>query len=168
MDQVGFEVTDCMIVKLEQGPWRRWTKCNGEEQAKSWSMNQQGHMATWSGSYHSRKVKPSFVLYWWSSGSTENGRTSCNGQWQKVVWLATTIDDHCSSFDEDGSWMLVQHCQHENEMECARQRYICRAFHFTGLRLSREELDWVYDRWLFYQEGFSCELIDYLVPLGEI
>jgi hypothetical protein len=43
MDQVasvkdksrGFEVTDHMVVKLEQGPWRRWTKCNGEEQAKS-------------------------------------------------------------------------------------------------------------------------------------
>lgn len=40
--------------------------------------------------------------------------------------------------------------------------------HFTGLRLSREELDWVYDRWLSYQEGFSCELINCLVPLGEI
>lgn len=27
-----------------------------------------------------------------------------------------------------------------DEMECARQKYICRVFHFTSLRLSKEYL----------------------------
>jgi hypothetical protein len=35
-------------------------------------------------------------------------------------------------------------------MECASQRYICRVFYFTSLRLSREVFDEVYDRWTYY------------------
>jgi hypothetical protein len=27
------------------------------------------------------------------------------------------MDDHCSSFDEDGGWMLVWHCQHGYGMD---------------------------------------------------
>jgi hypothetical protein len=42
----------------------------------------------------------------------------------KVAWLATLMDDHCSSFDEDGGWML-----------CTRKMYIYRAFHFTSLKV---------------------------------
>jgi len=59
----------------------------------------------------------------------------------KVAWLATLMDDHYSSFDEDGGWMLVWHHQHRDGMECTKQRCICTAFCFTGLRLSREMLD---------------------------
>ena len=55
----------------------------------------------------------------------------------KVAWLATLMDDHYSSFDEDGGWMLVWHYRHGDGMECAKQNYICRAFHFTDQKLRR-------------------------------
>ena len=42
---------------------------------------------------------------------------------------------------------------------------ICRAFHFTGLMLSREVFDRIYDRWPYYQEGQTCLHIGHLVPL---
>lgn len=49
---------------------------------------------------------------------------------------------HCSSFivgdDENGGWVHMRHHQHRDGIECARQRYICRAFYLTSLRLSRE------------------------------
>ena len=32
---------------------------DGEERARSRSMDQRGHVMIWSGSYHSRKIKPS-------------------------------------------------------------------------------------------------------------
>ena len=32
---------------------------NGEERARSRSMDQRGHVMIWSGSYHSKKIKPS-------------------------------------------------------------------------------------------------------------
>ena len=32
---------------------------NGEERARSRSIDQRGHVMIWSGSYHSRKIKPS-------------------------------------------------------------------------------------------------------------
>jgi hypothetical protein len=41
----------------------------------------------------------------------------------KVAWLAALMDDHCSSFDEDGDWMLVWHRLHgDGIMECTRKK----------------------------------------------
>ena len=53
----GFEVRDREAVKLGQdlAPMDRG---NGEERARSRSMDQRGHVIIWSESYHSRK-KPS-------------------------------------------------------------------------------------------------------------
>ena len=47
-----------MAVNLEQDlvPMDRG---NGEERARSRSMDQRSHGMIWSGSYHSRKIKPS-------------------------------------------------------------------------------------------------------------
>ena len=52
----GFEARDCEAVKLGQdlAPMDRG---NGEERARSRSMDQRGHAMI--GSYHSRKIKPS-------------------------------------------------------------------------------------------------------------
>ena len=54
----GFEARDHEAGKLGQdlAPMDR---DNGEERARSRSMNQRGHVMIWSGSYHSRKIKPS-------------------------------------------------------------------------------------------------------------
>ena len=54
----GFEARDREAVKLGQdlAPMDRG---NGEERARSRSMDQSGHVMIWSGSYHSRKIKPS-------------------------------------------------------------------------------------------------------------
>ena len=46
---------------------------NGEERAMSRSMNQRGHVIIWSGSYHSRKIKPSVESWWWSTSLMEIG-----------------------------------------------------------------------------------------------
>ena len=53
-----FEAKDREAVKLGQdlAPMDRG---NGEERARSTSMDQRGHVMIWSGSYHSRKIKPS-------------------------------------------------------------------------------------------------------------
>ena len=50
-----FEARDREAVKLEQdlAPMDRG---NGEERARSRSMDQRGHVMIWSGSYHSRKL----------------------------------------------------------------------------------------------------------------
>ena len=68
----GFEVRDRVAVKLEQDlvPMDRG---NGEERARSRSMDQRGHVMIWRGSYHSRKIKPSVDLWWWSKGLMEFG-----------------------------------------------------------------------------------------------
>ena len=50
-------------------------------------------------------------------------------------------------------------------MECARQRYICRAFHFTGQRLCREVHDRVSNRRPYYEERQTYLHIGHLVPL---
>jgi hypothetical protein len=57
----GFEARDREAVKLGQdlAPMDRG---NGEERARSRSMDQRGHVMIWSGSYHSRKIKPSVDL----------------------------------------------------------------------------------------------------------
>ena len=49
---------DREVVKLEQdlAPMDRG---DGEERARSRSMDQRGHVMIWSGSYHLRKIKPS-------------------------------------------------------------------------------------------------------------
>ena len=54
----GFEASDREAVKLGQdlAPMDRG---NGEERAKSRSIDQRGHVMIWSGSYHLRKIKPS-------------------------------------------------------------------------------------------------------------
>ena len=54
----GFEARDREAVKLGQdlAPMDRG---NGEEQARSRSMDQRGYVMIWSESYHSRKIKPS-------------------------------------------------------------------------------------------------------------
>ena len=54
----GFEAKDREAVKLGQylTPMDR---DNGEERARSRSMDQIGHVMIWSGSYHLRKIKPS-------------------------------------------------------------------------------------------------------------
>jgi hypothetical protein len=54
----GFEARDREAVKLGQdlAPMDRG---NGEERERSRSMDQRGHVMIWSGSYHSRKIKPS-------------------------------------------------------------------------------------------------------------
>ena len=62
-------------VAMEKGKSRLWSegprgdeawedlepmdRGNGKERARSRSMNQRGHVIIWSGSYHSRKIKPS-------------------------------------------------------------------------------------------------------------
>ena len=52
----GFEARDRETVKLDQdlAPMDRG---NGEERARSRSMDQRGHVMIWSGSYHLRKIK---------------------------------------------------------------------------------------------------------------
>ena len=54
----GFEARDRVAVKLELdlAPMDRG---NGEERARSRSIDQRGHVMIWSGSYHSRKIKSS-------------------------------------------------------------------------------------------------------------
>ena len=54
----GFEARDRKSVKLGQdlAPMDRG---NGEERARSRSIDQRGHVMIWSGSYHLRKIKPS-------------------------------------------------------------------------------------------------------------
>jgi hypothetical protein len=47
-------------------------------------------------------VKPHGNMKWIISFMENDGGTSWYGQWSKIVWLATSMDDHCSSFDEDG------------------------------------------------------------------
>jgi hypothetical protein len=82
LDEPVVSVKDKLSDDLAPMDWS-----NSEEQVKSRSMNQYGHVMIWSGSYH----------YW-----------SC--------WCMCCID-----IGEDG-------------MECARQRYIYRAFNFTDHR----------------------------------
>jgi hypothetical protein len=52
-----------------------------------------------------------------------------------------SMDDCCSSLYYNRGWMLVWHHRQGDGKESARQRCICRAFHFTSLRFSREVLD---------------------------
>ena len=54
----GLEAMDREAVKLGQdlAPMDRG---NGEERARSRLMDQRGHVMIWSGSYHSKKIKPS-------------------------------------------------------------------------------------------------------------
>ena len=54
----GSCVRDRMVVKQEQGLSIDGHKSNGEEQAMLRLMNQEGHVITWSGSYHYRIIKP--------------------------------------------------------------------------------------------------------------
>ena len=54
----GFEARDREAVKLGQD-LEPMDRGNGKERARSRSLNQRGHVMIWSGSYHSRKVKPS-------------------------------------------------------------------------------------------------------------
>ena len=58
MTSQGFEARDRETVKLglDLAPMGRG---NGEERTRSRSMDQRGHVMIWSGSYHSRKIKPS-------------------------------------------------------------------------------------------------------------
>ena len=53
----GFEARDREAVKLGQdlAPMDRG---NSEERVRSRSMDQRGHVMIWSGSYHSKKIKP--------------------------------------------------------------------------------------------------------------
>ena len=53
----SFEAMDREVVKLGQdlAPMDRG---DGEERARSRSVDQRGHVMIWSGSYHSRKIKP--------------------------------------------------------------------------------------------------------------
>ena len=53
MTSQGFEARDREAVKLGQDLG------NGEDRARSRSMDQRGHVMIWSGSYHLRKIKPS-------------------------------------------------------------------------------------------------------------
>ena len=52
----GFEARDREAVKLGQD-LAPMDQCNGEERARSRSMDQRGHVMIWSGSYHSKKIK---------------------------------------------------------------------------------------------------------------
>ena len=54
----GFEARDREAVKLEQD-LAQMDQGDGEERARLRSMDQRGHEMIWSGSYHSRKIKPS-------------------------------------------------------------------------------------------------------------
>jgi hypothetical protein len=81
--------------------------------------------------------------------------------WTIVKWQGWSTHT-CSTFGRWMSWRVdaCRHHQHWNEMKmCARQRYACRTFHFTDLRLSREVLGQVYDiysltikrgKWVFW------------------
>ena len=53
-----FEARDREAVKLEQD-LAAMDRGDSEERARSRSMDQRGHGMIWSGSYHSRKIKPS-------------------------------------------------------------------------------------------------------------
>ena len=54
----GFESTNCEAVKLGQD-LALMDRGGSEERARSRSMDQGGHVMIWSGSYHSKKIKPS-------------------------------------------------------------------------------------------------------------
>ena len=60
----GFEATDHKVVKLGQdlAPMDRG---NGEERARSRSMDQRVHVMIWSGSYHSCVYNASIALVHW-------------------------------------------------------------------------------------------------------
>jgi hypothetical protein len=56
---------------------------------------------TWSGSYHYRDIKPSVDLGYWSSGLMKMmEELHAMNKWYKVGWLATLMNDRCSSFEE--------------------------------------------------------------------
>ena len=57
----GFEARDRVAVKLEHD-LALMDRGDGEERARSRSMDQRGHVMIWSGSYHSRKIKPSMMM----------------------------------------------------------------------------------------------------------
>jgi len=74
----GFEATNHMwrgslskdLALMDQG--------NREHQVKLRSMNQWGQMMIWSGSYHSRKIKPRVDSKWWSKSLMEVGACGIN------------------------------------------------------------------------------------------
>jgi hypothetical protein len=64
-------------------------------------MKQYGHVMKWSGSYHYRDIKPSVDVGYWSSGLMKMIEELHDmNKWYKVGWLATLMDEHCSSFEE--------------------------------------------------------------------
>ena len=114
-------------------------------------------------------------LAWW---------TGCKCEGQVEWWLGTDgpnqrwrasevkIDEPIRSHD-DMKWItsfVIGWCMcwiniGGDEMECARQRYICRAFYFTGQRLCREVHDRVSNRRPYYEERQTYLHIGHLVPL---
>ena len=86
------EATDCEAVKLGQdlAPMDRG---NGEERARSRSMDQRGHVMIWSGSYHSRKMIKVLTheddqKAWWSLVLVWHQHLGrWNGMRKAKVWL---------------------------------------------------------------------------------
>jgi hypothetical protein len=58
------------------------------------------------------------VLHFMKGG----GGTSWYMQWSMVAWLDTEMDDHCSSFDDQG-WYMCRIIAWEDEMKCTRKIY---------------------------------------------
>ena len=98
------------VKALKRGTARRWSlgkdlapmdRGNGEERARSRSMDQRGHVMIWSGLYHSRKVKPSIDSWWWSKGLMEFG--ACVASiFGKMKWNAQGKSMTCRAFHFTG------------------------------------------------------------------
>jgi hypothetical protein len=106
----------------------------GKEQGRLQSMDREFHVKVWSGSYlswRSSKVKICVDIKWLDGMNMRSFIAMDNGKGSVVgytCWWSLFIIG-----SEDGDWMLACHHQHGEEMKCAKQRYFCRAFHFTGL-----------------------------------
>ena len=104
-------------VAMEKGKLRLWSegprdgeawqdlvpmdRGNGEERARSRSMDQRGHVMIWSGSYHLRKIKPSVDSWWWSKGLMEFG--ACVASiFGKMKWNAQGKGMTCRAFHFTG------------------------------------------------------------------
>ena len=96
----GFEARDREAVKLGQD-LAPMDQGNGEERARSRSMDQRGHVMIWSGSYHSRKIKSSVDSWRWSKGLMDFG--ACVASiFGKMKWNMQGKDMTCRAFHFTG------------------------------------------------------------------
>ena len=81
--------------------WRQWTEATVKSEQGQDRWTKEGHVIIWSGSYHSRKIKPSVDSWWWSKGSMKVGACVAS-TFQKMKWNAQGKGMTCRAFHFTG------------------------------------------------------------------